>query len=74
MILPSINYIEIKELIQDDLKESLLKSEIKSLLDNDNHAYKMKADFEILKEKMGKTDASKNAAEAIYLQLSGKAN
>lgn len=55
----------VKELIQDDLKPSTIKTELDKILDTDTRK-KILRDFAELKLKLGGAGASQKAAEAIY--------
>lgn len=59
----------IKELIQDDLNEQNLKSELHQLLFDENKIKKMKTDFENLRKKLGGGGASEVTADLVLKTL-----
>ena len=59
----------VKELIQYDFTEEKLKKELDELLFNETYRIRMKQNFEMLKEHLGGTGASKRAAELMRKYL-----
>ena len=61
----------VPELIQDELTEDSLASELGKILVNESYRQEMMAGFRELKEKLGGTGASKRAAAIIHNFVSG---
>jgi len=59
----------VKELIQDELNEKNIYTELKALLDNKAAAAQMKKDFDLLREKLGGRGASAKTAGLMWHYL-----
>jgi lipid-A-disaccharide synthase len=61
----------VKELIQDDLNEKTLEAELRRLLYDDISRKAMLNDYQVLRQKLGGTGASKKAARIIHQYITG---
>jgi len=59
----------VREFIQNDVNSKLISDFIQSLLNDSSAIENLKEEFEIIKNKLGNSGASKNAAQIIYKML-----
>jgi lipid-A-disaccharide synthase len=62
----------VTELIQHDLNEEKLKAALTRLLEDEAYKKQLKADYDMLWNKLGSSPASKKAAQEIYALVAGK--
>lgn len=66
-----LGYEAVKELTQSTFKKEYLVKELEALLHNKTYRNKVLADYQQLKEKIGKPGASQRAAQEIFTDLNG---
>jgi lipid-A-disaccharide synthase len=62
----------VRELIQYDLKEKTLLSELKAVLQGGEKREKILTDYKVLKDKLGQAGASERIAMEMFEELRGR--